>query len=129
MRLGKAFGDPDKYAKLYPNSYEAGEFRRGAYDVASFTPGHLQPDVHPAPSYAQAASGSGSGGKGKSKAGKPLSPKQVVTMAAPPIKKGPPSRPGAQRLFFAPRQSPSPHPDALTIGATFADIAAHLLRE
>jgi len=29
-RLGKAFGDPEKYAKLYPHSYEAGEFRRGA---------------------------------------------------------------------------------------------------
>jgi len=47
MRLGKAFGDPEKYAKLYPHSYEAGELRRGAYDLASFTPGHLHPDVHP----------------------------------------------------------------------------------
>jgi len=34
-RLGKAFGDPEKYARLYPHAYEAGEFRRGAYDVAS----------------------------------------------------------------------------------------------
>jgi len=73
-RLGKAFGDPEKYAKLYPNSYEAGELRKGKYDLDSFTPGHLHPDVHPSPSYAQAASGSGSGGKGKSKAGKPPSP-------------------------------------------------------
>jgi len=30
-RLGKAFGDPEKYAKLYPHSYEAGDFGRGAY--------------------------------------------------------------------------------------------------
>jgi len=51
-RLGKTFGDPEKYAKRYPHSYEAGEFRRGAYDVASFTPGHLHPDVHPSPSCA-----------------------------------------------------------------------------
>jgi len=128
-RLGKAFGDPEKYARLYLHSYEAGEFPRGAYDVASFTPGHLHPDVHPAPSYAQAASGSGSGGKGKGKAGKPPSPQLVASAAAPPVKKGPPSLPGAQRRFFAPRQSLAPHPDALTIAATFPDIAARVLCE
>ena len=128
-RLGKAFGDPEKYAKLYPNSYEAGEFRKGRYDLDSFTPGHLHPDVHPSPSYAQAASGSGSGGKGKNKAGKPPSPQLVASTTAPPVKKGPPSLPGAQRRFFAPRQTPSPHPDALTIAATFPDIAARVLRE
>ena len=84
-RLGKAFGDPERYARLYPNSYEAGEFRKGRYDLDSFTPGHLHPDVHPSPSYAQAASGSGSGGKGKSKAGKPPSPQQVASAVAPPV--------------------------------------------
>jgi len=129
MRLGKAFGDPEKYAKLYPHSYEAGEYRRGAYDIASFTPGHLHPDVHPSPFYAQAASSSGSGGKGKGKAGKPPSSQLVVSGTAPPVKKGPPSLPGAQRRFFAPRQSPSPHPDALTIAAPFPDIATRVLRE
>jgi len=128
-RLGKAFGDPEKYARLYPHSYEAGEYRRGAYDVASFTPGHLHRDVHPSPSYAQAASGSGSGAKGKSKAGKPLSSQLVASTTTPPVKMGPPSLPGAQRHFFAPRQSPSPHPDALTIAATFPDIAARVLCE
>jgi len=128
-RLGKAFGDPEKYARLYPNSYEAGEFRKGRYDLDSFTPGHLHPDVHPSPSCAQAASGSGSGGKGKRKAGKPPSPQLVASTTTPPVKKGPPSLPGAQRRFFAPRQSPSPHPDALTIAATFPDIAARVLRE
>jgi len=128
-RLGKAFGDPEKYARLYPNSYEAGEFRKGRYDLDSFRPGHLHPDVHPSPSYAQAASGSGSGGKGKSKAGKPPFPQQVASAVAPPVKMGPPSLPGAQRRFFAPRQSPSPHPDAPTIAATFPDIAARVLRE
>jgi len=128
-RLGKAFSDPEKYTRLYPHSYEAGEYRRGAYDVASFTPGHLHPHVHPSPSYAQAASGSGSGGKGKGNPGKPPSPQLVAGTTAPPVKKGPPSLPGAQRRFFAPRQSPSPHPDALTIAATFPDIAARVLRE
>jgi len=97
--------------------------------VASFTPGHLHPDVHSVPSYAQAASGSGSGGKGKTKAGKPPSPQLVASAAAPQVQKGPPSLPGAQRRFFAPRQSPSPHPYALTIAATFPDIAARVLRE
>jgi len=129
MRLGKAFGDPEKYAWVYPPSYEAGEFRRGAYDVSPFTPGHLHPDIRPSPSYAQAASGSGSGGKGKGKAGKPPSPQLVPSAVAPPVKKGPPSLPGAQRCFFAPCQSPAPHPDALTIAATFPDIAARILRK
>jgi len=106
-RLGKAFGDPEKYAKLYPHSYEAGELRRGAYDLASFTPGHLHPDVHPSASYAQAASGSGSGGKGKGKAGKPPSPQLVASTVAPPVKKRPPSLPGATTLFCS---SPVPFP-------------------
>jgi len=97
--------------------------------MASFTPGHLHADVHPSPSYAQAASGSGSGCKGTSKAGKPPSPQHVGSTASPPFKKGPPSLPGAQQRFFAPRQSPSPHPDALTVAATFPDIAARVLRE
>jgi len=101
----------------------------GAYEVASFTPGDLHLDVHPSPSYAQAASGSGSGSEGKSKAGKPPSPQLVASMAAPSVKKGPPSLPGAKRRFFAPRHSPSPHRDALTIAAIFPDIAARILRK
>ena len=130
-RLGKAFGDPEKYAKLFPNLYEAGEYRKGRYNLDSFTPGHLHPDnvTSLSPSYAQAASGSGVGGKGKNKAGKPPSPQQVASMAASPVKKGPPSLPGAQRPFFAPCQSPSPHPDAPAITATFPDIAARVLRD
>jgi len=128
-RLGKAFGNPEKYAMLYTKSYEAGEFRKGRYDLDSFTPGHLHPDNVVSPSYAQAASGSSSGGKGKNKAGKPPSSQQVASAAAPPVKKGPPSLPGAQRRFFAPRQSPSPHPDAQTIAATVPDIAARVLRD
>jgi len=128
-KLGKAFGDHEKYARLFPHSHEAGEYRRGAYDVSSFTPGHPHPDNNPSPSYAQAPSGSGSGGKDKRKAGKQPSPQQVASAVAPPVKKGPPSLPGAQRRFFAPRQSPAPHPDAPSIAATFPDIAARILRE
>jgi len=128
-KLGKAFGNPEKYARVVPHSYEAGEYRRGAYDMASFTPGHLHPDNNPSPSYPQAASGSGSGGKDKKKVGTQPSRQQVASAVAPPLKKGPPSLPGAQRRFFAPRQSPAPHPDAPSIAATFPDIAAHVLRE
>ena len=43
-KLSKAFGNPEKYTKMYPHSFEAGEFRRGAYDLASFTPSHLHLD-------------------------------------------------------------------------------------
>ena len=128
-KLGKAFGDPEKYARLCPHSYEAGEYRRGAYDVSSFTPGHLHLYNNPSPTYAQAASGSGSGGKDKKKGSKQPSPHQVASAVAPPVKKGPFSLPGAQLRFFAPRQSPAPHPYAPSIAATFPDIAAHILRE
>ena len=97
--------------------------------MASFTPGHLHPDNNPSPSYAQAASGSGLSGKDMEKVGKKPSPQQVASAVAPPIRKGPPSLPGAQRRFFAPLQSPAPHLDASTIAATFPDIAARVLRE
>jgi len=127
-KLSRAFGDPERYTQLFPHFYEAGEFWRGAYDLASFTPGYLHPDYTSSPRYAQAASGSGSGGRTK-KASKPPSTQQVASAAASPLKKGPPSRPRAQRCFFAPRLSPAPHPDAPAIAATFHDIAARVLRE
>jgi len=91
-KLGRAFGDPERYTQLFPHSYEAGEFWRGAYDLASFTPGYLYPDYTSSPRYAQAASGSGSGGRTK-KASKAPSTQQVANAAASPVKKGPPSRP------------------------------------
>ena len=96
-KLGKAFRDPEQYARVFPFSYKAGEYRRGTYDVSSFTPGHLYPDNNPSPSYAQAASGSGSGSKDKKKVGKQPSPHQVASAVTPPLKKRPPSIPGAQR--------------------------------
>jgi len=127
-KLGRAFGDPERYAQLFPHSYEAGEFRSATYDLASFTPGHLPSDYTSPPLYAQAASGSGSGRKTK-KASKPPSPQQVASTAAPPCKKGPPSLPCAQQRFFASRLSSVPHPHAPAIAATFPDIAAHILHE
>ena len=92
--------DPEKYARLFPHSFEAGEYRRGAYDVSSVTPGHLHPDNNPSPSYAQAATGSGSGGKDKKTVGKQPFPQQVASAVAPPVKKRPPFLPGAQRRFL-----------------------------
>jgi len=114
---------------MFPNSYKACEFRKERYDLDSFTPGHLHADKVIHPFDAQAASASGSAGTGKNKAGKPPSRQQVAIMAAPPVKKGPPSLPGAQRCFVAPRQTPSPHPDAPSIATTFPDIAARVLRD
>ena len=127
-KLGRAFGNPERYAQLFPNSYEAGEFWRGAYDISSFAHGHLHPDYTSSPLYAQAAAGSGSCGKAK-KASKAPSPQQVGSAAAPPVKKGPPSLPGPQRSVFTPRLSPVHYPDAPAIAATFPDIAARVLRE
>ena len=127
-KLGRAFGDPERYAELFPHSYEASELRRGAYDLSSFTPGHLHPDYTSSPSYAQAAAGSASRGRTKKTPMAP-SPQQVASSAAPPVKKGPPSLPAAQRRFTAPTFSPVPGPDAPTIAATFPDIAARVLPE
>ena len=127
-KLGNAFGDPEKYASMLPHSYEAGEFRRGAYDVSSFTPGHLHPDNNPSPPYTQATSGSGSGGTDKKKVGKQPAPQEVASAVAPPVKKGP-FPPRGQRRFFASRQSRAPHPEAPSIAATFPDIGARFLRE
>ena len=97
--------------------------------MASFTAGHLPPNNNPSPSYAQGASGSGSSGKDKKQVGKQLSSQQVARAVAPPIKKGPPSLPRAQRRFFALCQSLAPHPDASPIAGTFPDIAAYVLRK
>jgi len=54
---------------------------------------------------------------------------KVASVAAPLIKKGPPSLPSTQQRFLAPRLSPAPHLDAPAIAATFPDIAACILCE
>ena len=106
-KLGKAFGDPEKYARLFPHSYEAGEYQRGAYDVSSFTPGHLHPDNNPSPSYAQAASGSGAGGNEKRKQANLPPPNKLRAGLPPQLRRGlPPSQvPNADSL---PHASPPP---------------------
>jgi len=93
-RVGKAFGDAERYAKLFTHFYEAGEFHWGACDVVAFTLVNLHPDHTPSHSYVQAASCSDSGSKAQ-KPEKP-SPQQVASRVAPPVKMGPPSLPGAQ---------------------------------
>ena len=126
--VARGFGNPERYAQFFPHSYDAAEFWSRAYDLPSFTPGPLHPDYTPSCSYAEAASGSGSGSKTK-QASKPPSREQVASAAAPLVKKGLPTLPGAQPCFFAPRLSQVPHTDAPAIAATFPDIAARVLRE
>ena len=65
-RLGDMFGDPKLYAKAFPHSWEAEQFRAGKYDLSKFTPATKHPDYKPKhlPTYAQAA-GSGHSARGK----------------------------------------------------------------
>ena len=63
--MKKMFGNPELYAKAFPHSWEAEQFRAGQYDHSIFTPAILHPDYAPkstTPIYAQAA-GSGPGKK------------------------------------------------------------------
>jgi len=126
-RLGKAFGDPEKYAKLYLHSYEAGEFQRGAYAVASFTPGHLNPTSTPPPPTGMLPPAQARVARARTKLGRLLPPNLLRVGRPLRLKRGLP--PFQVPNVLAPRQSPSCHPDALTIAATFPDIAARVLRE
>ena len=125
-KLGRAFFHPERYAQIFPHCCEAGEFRKGAYDLASFTACHLHCNYTSSPLYAHAASCPGPRGK-TTKAAKCPSAQQVARAAAPLIKKGPPSLPSVQQRFLAPRLAPAPHLDAPAIAATFPDIAARIL--
>jgi len=123
------YGDPRAYADHFPDSWEANAFREGKYpDPTTFISGHLAPDCHnPQPSYAQAASkGTTKGKKNKSS----LTAAQVASASnlAPEIQ-APRSLPTAERRFYAPRSSPSEHPQGPLIAATFTDIAARVLRD
>jgi len=97
-------------ARLFPYSYEAGEYQRDAYDISAFTPGHLHPDNNPSPSYAQAASGSGLGSKDKKKSGKPPSPQQVGSGVAPPVSEGASLPPRCPMSIFCFPTVPRPSP-------------------
>ena len=123
------YGDPRAYADKFPDSWEANAFREGKYpDPTTFVSGHLAPDCYkPQPSFAQAASKGASKGRKKKSS---LTAAQVASASnlAPEIQ-APRSLPTAERRFYAPRSSPSEHPQAPLIAATFPDIAARVLRD
>ena len=119
------FGDPERYAKACPHSWEAEQFRAGKYDLSKFTPATQHPDYKPKHllSYAQAA---GSGRSTKGKKGKTATAVEVANPLGKPSK-GPSSLPFASRCFFAVRKAPLPHPLAARITRTFPDIVATTL--
>ena len=123
------YGDARAYADKFPDSWEANAFREGKYpDPTTFISGHLAPDCpKPQSSYAQAASkGTSKGKKNKSS----LTAAQVASASNLATgNQAPRSLPTAERRFYAPRSSPSEHPQAPLIAATFADIAARVLRD
>ena len=123
------YGDPRAYADKFPDCWEANPFREGKYpDPTTFISGHLAPDCPKTqPSYAQAASKGPSKGK---KVKNSLTAAKVASASnLAPATQAPRSLPTAERRFFVPRSSPSEHPQASLIAATFPDIAARVLRD
>jgi len=122
------YGNPRAYAAKFPDFWEANVFREGKHpDPATYIDGRLAPDCSkPQQSYAKAASGAPKGKKNKSllTAAKVASASNVVPGPQPPK-----SLSTAERRFYAPRSSPSEHPQASQIAATFPDIAARVLRD
>jgi hypothetical protein len=135
-KLKQWFGDLKAWAVKYPRSHEAEAFRDGKYDTSLFLPGTQDPDykkqqpVPPPTTYASVAAQPGPRGGRPKKGKKPATAAQVAASgpAAPPSR-GPAPLPLADRRFFAPRVSPSPFADPLSIAATAPDIAASVLRE
>ena len=125
--LEKCSATPKLYAKAFPHSWEAEQFRAGKYDLSKFTPATQHPDYKPKhlPTYAQAAS-SGRPARGKK------TKKASATEVAHPV--GEPSKTAtsltfASRRFFAIRETPLPHPLAARITKTFPDIVATTLTD
>ena len=123
------YGDLRAWADKFPHSWEANAFHEGKYpDPTSFISGHLAPDCpKPQPSYAQAASKGAS--KGKKNKRSLMAAKVASTNNLAPVIQAPRSLPTAERRFYAPRSSPSEHPQAPLIAATFCDIAACVLTD
>ena len=123
------YGDPRAYADKFPDSWKANALREGKYpDPTTFIAGHLAPDCpKPQQSYAKVASaGAPKGRKNKSS----LTAAQVASANnGAPATQPPKSLPTAERRFYTPRSSPSEHQQASLIAATFADIAARVLRD
>ena len=109
--------------------WEANAFREGNYpDPTTFVAGHLAPDCPKPPiSYAKATSvGAPKGKKNKSS----LTAVKVVSASnSVPVSQAPRSLPTDESRFYAPRSSPSEHPQASLIAATFPDMAARVLRD
>jgi len=120
---------PRAYAERFPNSWEANGFREGKYpEPTTFIARHLAPDCPKTqPSYAKAAwSRAPKGKKNKST----LTAVKVPSASnSVPATQAPKSLPTAERTFYAPDSSPSEHPQAALIAATFPDIAAGILRD
>jgi len=122
------FGKPELYAKAFPHSWEAEQFRAGQYDMSIFTPSILHPYYAPkttTSSYAQAASS----GPGKQKRRTKNTTATEVARDGDREIKIPSSLPQASRRFFASRSNPAPHALAQRIVSTFPDIAAATLSE
>ena len=99
------FGNPELYAKAFPHSWEAEQFRANEYNMSIFTLAILHPDYasKTTPTYAQAAgSGQEKGKKGKRKA----TATKVVRTGDIKLKTRS-SLPLASRRFFAPRSEPT----------------------
>ena len=124
--LGKMFGDPELYAKAFPHSWEAEQFRAGKYDLSKFTPATQHPDYKPKhlPTYAQAAGS----GRPRGKKGKKASAGEVAHPTGEPSKSAT-SLPLASRRFYAIRETPLSYPQAARITKTFPDIIATTLTE
>jgi len=123
------FGNPEVYAKAFPHSWEAEQFRANQYALSIFTPATLHPNYAPrtttTPTYAQAA-GSGPGKRKKKTKG--ASATEIARDGNNEIRP-PSSLPQASRRFFAPRFNPAPHALAQRIAASFPDIAAATLTD
>ena len=105
-------GNPRAYAAKFPDLWEANAFREGKYpDPTTFISGHLARDYpKPQPSYAQAtATGAPKGKKTKSTL---TAAKVASTSIVVPVVQALKSLPTAERWFYAPRSSPSEHPQA-----------------
>ena len=121
------FGDPELYAKAFPHSWEAEQFRAGKYDLSKFSPATQHPDYKPKhlPTYAQAA------GSGRSTSTRKSKRATATEVAHPARESSKPatSLPFASRRFFAIRETPLPHPLAARITKTFPNIVATTLTE
>ena len=125
--LKKMFGNPELYARAFPHSWEAGQFRAGKYALSIFTPATLHPEFRPKylPTYAQAAGSSRAPSKGKGKQASAAG----VARKEDANTKPPPSLPHASRRFYAIRNSPAPHPLASNIKRSLPDIVASTLSD